>query len=147
MNEYNNVSVCNITFYKFDDDGNELLNEDGTIKEFDLKAIRFKPLEYLCEDLDADDLEEIKEIDMNNIKFTQEDAEYLAEWFNFVNSKSFGILSEEFKNEVIKADIIRGNLTQLMYENSNWRIKRKYRKGKYSKATIEYVSNKENEDE
>jgi hypothetical protein len=27
------------------------------------------------------------------IKFTQEDAEYLAEWFNFVNSKSFGILS------------------------------------------------------
>jgi hypothetical protein len=44
---------------------------------------------------------------MNNIKFTQEDAEYLAEWFNFVNSKSFGILSEEFKNEVIKADIIR----------------------------------------
>jgi hypothetical protein len=83
---------------------------------------------------------------MNNIKFTQEDAEYLAEWFNFVNSKSFGILSEEFKNKVIKADIIRGNLTQLMYENSNWRIKRKYRKGKYSKATIEYVSNKENED-
>jgi hypothetical protein len=61
MNEYNNVAVCNITFYKFDDDGNELLNEDGTIKEFDLKANRFKPLEYLCEDLDADDLEEIKE--------------------------------------------------------------------------------------
>jgi hypothetical protein len=29
MNEYNNVAVCNITFYKFDDDGNELLNEDG----------------------------------------------------------------------------------------------------------------------
>ena len=27
----------------------------------DLKAMRFKPLEYLCEDLDADDLEEIKE--------------------------------------------------------------------------------------
>jgi hypothetical protein len=61
MNEYNNVAVCNITFYKFDDDGNELLNEDGTIKEFDLKAMRFKPLEYLCEELNADDLEEIKE--------------------------------------------------------------------------------------
>jgi hypothetical protein len=60
MNEYNNVSNA-ITFYKFDDDGNELLNEDGTIKEFDLKSTRFKPLEYLCEDLDADDLEEIKE--------------------------------------------------------------------------------------
>ena len=58
--EYNNVAVCNITFYKFDDDGNEQLNEDGTIKEFDLKAMRFKPLEYLCEDLDPEYLIEIK---------------------------------------------------------------------------------------
>jgi hypothetical protein len=33
MNEYNNVAVCNITFYKFDDDGNELLNEDGTMTD------------------------------------------------------------------------------------------------------------------
>ena len=61
MNEYNNVSVFNITFYKFDDDGNELLNEDGTTKQFQLKPMRFKPLEYLCENLDADFLEEIKE--------------------------------------------------------------------------------------
>ena len=61
MNEYNNVAVCYITFYKFDDEGNELLNEDGTIKEFDLKAIRFKPLEYLCEDLDPEYLVEIKD--------------------------------------------------------------------------------------
>ena len=59
-NEYNNVSVCNITFYKFDDDGNEELNKDGTIKEFDLKSVRFKPLEYLCEDLDPEYLVEIK---------------------------------------------------------------------------------------
>jgi hypothetical protein len=63
MNEYNNVSVLDITFYKFDEDGNELLNEDGTTKQFQLKPMRFKPLEYLCEDLDADDLEEIKEQD------------------------------------------------------------------------------------
>ena len=59
-------------------------------------------------------------------KFTQEDAEYLADWLNFVNSKSFGVLSEEFRNEVIKADIIRGKLTQLMSENSKWKLKRKY---------------------
>ena len=78
---------------------------------------------------------------MSNIKFSQEDAEYLADWFNFVNSKSFGILSEEFKKEVIKADIIRGNLSNLMSENSNWRIKRKYHKGRYGKATIEYINN------
>jgi hypothetical protein len=70
------------------------------------------------------------------IKFTQEDAEYLADWFNFVNSKSFGILSKEFKDGVIQADIIRSKLTQLMSENSKWRIKRKYHKGKYGKATI-----------
>jgi hypothetical protein len=76
---------------------------------------------------------------MNNIKFTQEDAEYLADWFNFVNSKSFGVLSKEFKDEVIKADIIRGNLSQLMAENSKWRIKRKYHRGKYGKAIIEEV--------
>jgi len=77
---------------------------------------------------------------MSNIKFTQEDAEYLADWFNFVNSKSFGVLSKEFKEEVIKADIIRGNLTQLMSQNSKWRIKRKYHKGRYGKATIVEVN-------
>lgn len=78
---------------------------------------------------------------MDNIKFTQEDAEYLADWLNFVNSKSFGILSKEFKEEVIKADIIRGKLTELMLENSNWRIKRKYHKGRYGKATVQEVNN------
>ena len=78
---------------------------------------------------------------MTNIKFTQEDAQFLVDWFNFVNNKSFGILSKEFKDEVIKADIIRGNLTELMINNSNWRIKRKYHKGKFSKATIEDRSN------
>jgi hypothetical protein len=59
----NNLSVnlYNISFYMYDEDGNELLNEDGTIKLFRIKdSIRFKPLEYLCEDLDADYLEEIK---------------------------------------------------------------------------------------
>jgi len=78
---------------------------------------------------------------MKHIEFTQEDAEYLAGWFNFVNSKSFGILSKEFKEEVIKADIIRGKLTQLMVENSKWRMKRKYHKGRYGKATIEWRDN------
>ena len=57
---YNNVAISRITFFKFDDEGNELENEDGTIKEFKLKPVRFKPLEYLCEDLDADYLEPIE---------------------------------------------------------------------------------------
>ena len=78
---------------------------------------------------------------MSNIKFTQEAAEYLADWFNFVNSKSFGILSKEFEEEAMKANIIRANLTKLMLENSNWRIKRKYHKGRYGKAKIVYEVN------
>ena len=50
------IGVYNITFYKYDEDGNEVLNEDGSVKIFTLKpTIRFKPLEYLCEDL-TDDL-------------------------------------------------------------------------------------------
>jgi hypothetical protein len=55
------VAVLNITFYKYDEDGDEILNKDGTIKEFELKAMRFKPLEYLCEDLDVNDVIGIRE--------------------------------------------------------------------------------------
>ena len=58
-NKYS-VAVHRITFYKYDDDGNEVLNKDGTTKEFELNS-RFKPLEYLCEDLSSDDVEPIKE--------------------------------------------------------------------------------------
>ena len=44
------ISVYDIVFYKYDENGEEVLNEDGTTKEFELKdGIRFKPLEYLCE--------------------------------------------------------------------------------------------------
>jgi len=54
------VNVLDIKFYKYDEDGNDILNEDGTTKEFKLKAMRFKPLEYLCEGMNVDDVEEIK---------------------------------------------------------------------------------------
>ena len=48
-------------FYLLDEDGNAVENKDGTDKEFKLKDnIRFKPLEYLCEDLSPNMLEEIK---------------------------------------------------------------------------------------
>ena len=60
-NEYSNVAIHTITFFKFDDEGNELENEDGTTKEFRLlKSVRFKPIEYLSEDLDPEYLVEIK---------------------------------------------------------------------------------------
>ncbi len=54
------VNVLNITFYKYDEDGNDILNKDGTTKEFELKPMRFKPLEYLCESLSIDNVEETK---------------------------------------------------------------------------------------
>ena len=57
MKKYENYhpSILDIKFYLHDEDGNEIENKDGTTKEF-----RFKPLEYLCEDLTTDALEEIK---------------------------------------------------------------------------------------
>ena len=60
------VNVLDIKFYKYDEDGNDILNKDGTTKEFQLKGMRFKPLEYLCEELKVDDVEEIKEVKDEN---------------------------------------------------------------------------------
>ena len=54
------VNVLDIKFYVSDEEGNEILNKDGTIKEFYFKG-RLKPLEHLCEDMTVEDLEEIKE--------------------------------------------------------------------------------------
>jgi hypothetical protein len=57
--DYQTVSVSDITFHLSDDEGNILENKDGTIKEFYFKG-RLKMLEYLCEDMTVEDLEEIK---------------------------------------------------------------------------------------
>jgi len=54
------VNVLDIKFYVCDEDGNEILNKDGTVKEFYFDG-RLKPLEYLCEDMTIEDLTEIKE--------------------------------------------------------------------------------------
>ena len=60
MEKYKYVQVHTLTYIKTDEDGNELENKDGTTKEFRFKeGIRFKPLEYLCEDLTTDALEEV----------------------------------------------------------------------------------------
>jgi len=55
------VNVLDIKFYVCDEDGNEVLNKDGTVKEFYFKG-RLKPLEYLCEDMTVEDLEEVKDV-------------------------------------------------------------------------------------
>tara|TARA_R100001509_G_scaffold68532_2_gene37987 strand:- start:418 stop:612 length:195 start_codon:yes stop_codon:yes gene_type:complete len=53
------VNVLDIKFYVCDEEGNELTNPDGSIKEFYCKG-RLKPLEYLCEDMTIEDLVESK---------------------------------------------------------------------------------------
>lgn len=47
--------IQDITFYKIDEEGNEVLNEDGTTKIYRIKKdVRVKALEYLTEDFDDD---------------------------------------------------------------------------------------------
>jgi hypothetical protein len=58
--DYQYVSVSDITFQLSDDEGNILENADGTIKEFYFKG-RLKHLEYLCEDMTVEDLEEVND--------------------------------------------------------------------------------------
>ena len=54
------VNVLDIKFYVSDEDGNEVLNKDGNIKQFYFKG-RLKPLEYLCEDMTVEDLQAVQE--------------------------------------------------------------------------------------
>ena len=63
MIDKKNLKICvyDLIFYLVDDDGNEIENKNKTTKLFRLKDnIRFKPLEYITEDLDLDMIEEIK---------------------------------------------------------------------------------------
>lgn len=55
------ILVYDIVFYKVDENDEEVLNKDGTTKQFRLRdGIRFKPLEYLCEDMEEEMLEPIR---------------------------------------------------------------------------------------
>ena len=51
--------IQDITFYKVDDDGNEILNKDGITKVYRIKdGIRIKALEYLTDEFEDDIMEE-----------------------------------------------------------------------------------------
>ena len=58
MSKYN-IGVWDIQFYKTDDDGNELLNSDGSVKLFQLK--REHDVSFIAESTTDEDLKEIKE--------------------------------------------------------------------------------------
>jgi len=59
-NKKYSISVYDIQFYLVDEDGNEKLDNKGDIQKYQLKPMRFKPLEYLCEDLTENELIKIK---------------------------------------------------------------------------------------
>jgi len=52
------ICVWNIQFCKKDEDGNELLNDDGTIKLFELNADH--DVSFIAEGTDHEDLVEVK---------------------------------------------------------------------------------------
>ena len=58
--QYKSIAVHTITFCLFDEDGNVLQDKNGTDIQFECKG-RLKPLENLCDDMQVDDLDEIKE--------------------------------------------------------------------------------------
>ena len=59
MNKELYINLYDISFYKYDKDGNEELDDKGNIKIYRIKeGVRYKPLEYICEDLNEDMLEE-----------------------------------------------------------------------------------------
>ena len=61
MTKNYHVDVANISFYLTDEDGNIKEDKNGNEIEYRLKdGIRFKPLEYITEDLTSDMLEPTK---------------------------------------------------------------------------------------
>ena len=57
----NTALIYDITFYQVDEDGNDIIDQKGNTKTYRIKeGLRFKPLEYLVDDIDLDILEEVK---------------------------------------------------------------------------------------
>ena len=51
--------INDITFYKVDDEGNEILDKDGTTKIYRIaNGVSVKALEYLSDEFDDDIMEE-----------------------------------------------------------------------------------------
>ena len=57
----NHFAVENITFYAMDEDNEIITNEKGEEILYRFKeGVRFKPLEYFCEDIEPKIMEEIE---------------------------------------------------------------------------------------
>ena len=61
MKKHNQFAVENILFYAMDKDNEIITNKKGEQVMYQIKeGIRFKPLEYLCEDMNIEIMEEVK---------------------------------------------------------------------------------------
>ena len=61
MQKPNHFAIENILFYAMDKDNEIVTNKKGEQVMYQIKeGIRFKPLEYLCEDMNIEIMEEIK---------------------------------------------------------------------------------------
>ena len=56
-NNYDNIAVYDLTFYRADDDGNELKDENGKVITYRAET----DCTYLAEGLDIEDLEEVSD--------------------------------------------------------------------------------------
>tara|TARA_B100000579_G_scaffold169608_1_gene138122 strand:- start:11752 stop:11949 length:198 start_codon:yes stop_codon:yes gene_type:complete len=56
------VGINKLTFCLHDEDGNEVLNKDGTVKEYNLTYKASKGLDWFVEGLEPTDLEEVNDI-------------------------------------------------------------------------------------
>jgi hypothetical protein len=63
MNKEYTIAVYDMLFYRIDEDGNEELNEDGSIKLYRSEQY---DCSYLAEDVELDDLEEVSQRGENN---------------------------------------------------------------------------------
>jgi hypothetical protein len=59
MNKKYSIAVWNVQFYKIDEDGNELLNDDGSVKLF-FENSNFD-YSYLADSINDNELKEIKQ--------------------------------------------------------------------------------------
>jgi hypothetical protein len=58
--QYKSIAVHTITFYRYNEDGNVLQDKDGNDIQFECN-VRLKALEHICDDMQMDYLDEIKE--------------------------------------------------------------------------------------
>ena len=57
-NNYDNIAVWDLTFYKVDEDGNPLEDDDGKVITY---RVENYDTSYLAEGLDIEDLEEVSD--------------------------------------------------------------------------------------